>query len=152
VGGSSQARRAPNAAPARPRTYNLEDRLLEFAVTVIDVSEKLPNTRAGNHIAGQLLRAGPSPYGNHGEAQSAESSADFVHKMKVCLKELRETRRWARLVDRKRWLLSDSQLVFLLTEIEELIRIFVASIQTAERNRVVKQRRSIDRPNTASGD
>ncbi len=127
------------AKPVR-RAYDLEERLLEFAVAVIDVSEKLPNTRAGNHIAGQLLRAGTSPYGNHGEAQSPESMEDFIHKMKICLKELRETRRWARLVDRKRWLGGEAQLVFLLREAEELIRIFKASIKTAERNRAANRR------------
>jgi four helix bundle protein len=84
----------------RPRTYDLEDRLLEFAVQVIDFTEALPNTRAANHIAGQLLRSGTSPYGNHGEVESAESRKDFVHKLKICLKELRETRRWLRLAGR----------------------------------------------------
>jgi four helix bundle protein len=117
------------------RRYDLEERLLEFASAVIDVSEKLPKSRAGNHLAGQLLRAGTSPYGNHGEAQAPESADDFIHKMKICLKELRETFRWARLIDRKHWLGHDSQLTFVLREGDELIRIFKASIQTAERNR-----------------
>ena len=122
------------------RAFDLEERMLEFASAVIDVSEKLPNTRAANHIAGQFLRAGTSPYGNHGEAQSAESADDFIHKMKICLKELRETRRWARLVERKRWLGTDGQLGFLLTEGDQLIRIFRASVQTAERNRATRSR------------
>ena len=125
-----------NATSVKQRVYNLEDRLLEFAVTVIDISEQLPKTRAGNHVAGQFLRSGTSPYGNHGEAQAPESMDDFIHKMKVCLKELRETRRWARLIERKNWLRGDARLVFLLQEVEELIRIFKASIQTAERNRL----------------
>ena len=122
------------------RTYDLEERLLEFASAVIDLSEKLPNTRAGNHLAGQLLRAGTSPYGNHGEAQGAESAEDFIHKMKICLKELREALRWARLIERKRWLASDSRLAFVLREGDQLIRIFKSSIQTAERNRAVRRR------------
>ena len=122
------------------RTYDLEERLLEFASAVIDLSEKLPNTRAGNHLAGQLLRAGTSPYGNHGEAQGAESAEDFIHKMKICLKELREALRWARLIERKRWLAADSRLAFVLREGDELIRIFKSSIQTAERNRAVRRR------------
>jgi len=122
------------------RKYDLEERLLEFASAVIDVSEKLPNSRAGNHIAGQFLRSGASPYGNHGESQAPESAEDFIHKMKICLKELRETRRWARLIERKRWLREDPQLVFILSESEELIRIFKASVQTAERNKLVKKR------------
>jgi four helix bundle protein len=117
-----------------PRKYDLEDRLLEFAVTVIDFTEALPNTRAANHIAGQLLRSGTSPYGNHGEVESAESRKDFVHKLKVCLKELRETRRWLRLAGRLKTLPRLPNLIECLNEADELIRIFVASIRTAERN------------------
>jgi four helix bundle protein len=116
--------------------------LLEFAATVIAVSEKLPNTRAGNHLAGQFLRAGTSPYGNHGEAQAPESAEDFIHKMKICLKELREALRWPRLIDRKQWLGNDCQIAFVLRESDELIRIFKTSIQTAERNRASNRRGS----------
>src|SRR6266404_4315009 len=126
--------------PATLQKYDLAERLLEFSSVVIDVSEKLPNTRAGNHLAGQLLRSGTSPYGNHGEAQAPESAEDFIHKMKICLKELRETRRWARLMLRQRWLGNDSKLAFVLTEGEELVRIFNASIQTAERNKAARRR------------
>jgi len=129
----------PPESPSRK--YDLEERLLEFASIIIDVSEKLPATRAGNHLAGQLLRAGTSPYGNHGEAQAPESADDFIHKMKVCLKELRETRRWARLIERKNWLRANPQLAFVLREGEELIRIFKASVQTAERNRQTRKRK-----------
>jgi four helix bundle protein len=118
----------------------LEERLLEFAAVVIDVSEKLPDTRAGNHLAGQFLRAGTSPYGNHGEAQAPESAEDFIHKMKVCLKEFRESLRWARLINHKRWLDGDRRLAFVLRDSDELIRIFKASIQTAERNRASSRR------------
>src|ERR1043166_9250633 len=123
------------------KKYDLEEGLLKFASAVIDVSEILPRTRAGNHISGQILRAGTSPYGNHGEAQAPESAEDFIHKMKICLKELRETRRWARLIDRKRWLVKDPHLAFVLRESEELIRTFKKSIQTAETNRTANKRR-----------
>src|SRR5262245_62771646 len=92
------------------RKYDLEGRLLEFASAVIDLSEKLPTSRAGNHVAGQILRSGTSRYPNHGEAEAAESRDDFVHKLKVCLKELRETRRWARLIHRKGWAKGESTL------------------------------------------
>jgi four helix bundle protein len=144
-------------SPAAPRDkrgpgtpqYDLEERLLAFAAVIIDVSERLPNTRAGNHIAGQLLRAGTSPYGNHGEAQAPESAEDFIHKMKICAKELRETRRWARLIERKRWLQGDGQLALILQESEELIRIFNASVRTADRNRLVKKRQPRDHFSTA---
>jgi four helix bundle protein len=119
---------------AGKRRFDLEERLLEFASAVIDLSEKLPDTRAGNHIAGQLLRSGTSPYPNHGEAEEAESRDDFIHKLKICLKELRETRRWARLVRRKGWGGPDPTLAFVLGEADELVRIFFASLQTARRN------------------
>jgi len=74
------------------RKYDLGERLLEFTVRIIDVVDALPNTRAGNHIAGQLIRCGTSPAPNYGEAQSAESRNDFIHKIKIALKELRETK------------------------------------------------------------
>src|SRR5882672_744579 len=131
---------APEAVKPPRQKYDLEERLLCFAVAIIDLSEKLPNSRAGNHVAGQLLRSGTSPYGNHGEAQAPESAEDFIHKMKVCLKELRETRRWSSLVERKEWLQNDGQLAFALQEGEELIRIFKASVKTAERNRLDSRR------------
>ncbi len=126
------------------RKFDLEDQLLEFASAIIDLSEMLPNTRAGNHIAGQILRSGTSPYPNHGEAEAAESRDDFIHKLKICLKELRETRRWARLIKRKAWTKNDATLLFVLGECEELIRIFHSSIQTAKRNAQAESRHSSD--------
>ena len=69
----------------------LEDRLIDFAVIIVGVVEALPNSMGGNHIANQLIRSGTSPAPNYGEAQSAESRKDFIHKMKISLKELRET-------------------------------------------------------------
>ena len=71
--------------------YDLEERLIDFAVVITDIVEALPNTRLGNYIAGQLIRSGCSPALNYGEAQSAESRNDFIHKMKIILKELRES-------------------------------------------------------------
>jgi four helix bundle protein len=131
-------RRTSNGAGGRGtgRVFDLEDRLLEFASAVIAVTEKLPNSRSGNHVAGQLLRSGTSPFSNHGEAESAESPDDFIHKLKICLKELRETRRWLRLIYRQSWLRTDQQLQAALIEVEELTRIFVASIRTAKQNQI----------------
>jgi four helix bundle protein len=120
--------------------FDLEERLLEFASAIIDLSEKLPDSRAGNHVAGQVLRSGTSPYPNHGEAEDAESREDFIHKLKVCLKELRETRRWARLIQRKGWTKGETTLSFVLSETDELIRIFFSSIQTAKRNALNERR------------
>ena len=64
----------------------LEDRLIDFAVRIINVVEALPNSKAGNHVARQLIRSGTAPAPNYGEAQSAESRKDFIHKMKIALK------------------------------------------------------------------
>ena len=129
------------------KKYDLEERLLEFALAVIDLSEKLPNSRAGNHVSGQILRSGTSPFSNHGEAESAESRDDFVHKLRVCLKELRETRRWARLIERKRWIHDDTNLIFVLSESDELIRVFMASIRTAQRKALKPERDTLaERP------
>ncbi len=80
------------------RKYDLEDRLLEYAAVIVRLVEKMPRTRAGNHIGDQLLRSGTSPLLNHGEAQAAESPNDFAHKLRVCLKELRESHCSLRLI------------------------------------------------------
>src|SRR5438552_3701865 len=83
------------------RVFDLEDRLIAFCVRILDVVEALPTTKAGNHVAGQLVRCGTSPAPNYAEAQSAESRNDFIHKMKICLKELREIRVWLLIIQRK---------------------------------------------------
>jgi four helix bundle protein len=76
------------------KKYDIEERLIDFAIQIIRMAETLPKSRVGYHISGQLIRCGTSPAPNFGEAQSAESRADFIHKMRICLKELRETRVW----------------------------------------------------------
>ena len=112
----------------------LEDRLVDFAVIVIGVVESLPATKAGNHIAGQLARSGTSPAPNYGEARSAESRRDFIHKMKIALKELRETMIWLKIISRKR--LGDCREVpAAIAECNELIAIFVSSTKTADADR-----------------
>src|ERR1700722_13985406 len=78
--------------------FDLEDRLLRFAANVVRLSEGIPSSRAGKLVASQFLLSGTSVLPNHGEAQAAESPNDFVHKLRICLKELRETRRWLRLI------------------------------------------------------
>ena len=112
--------------------YDLEERLLEYAARIVRSVEKLPNTRAGNHVAGQLLRSGTSALPNHAEAQAAESRKDFVHILKICHKELRESRRWLRLIQRVP-MLKALTMQSLVEETEELIRIFSTSIRTASR-------------------
>jgi four helix bundle protein len=120
--------------------YDLEERLLSFSVRIIRVTEKISVSRPGRYVADQLLRSGCSPYGNHGEAESAESRDDFVHKLRVCLKELRETRRWLKLVAIVPLVERPAQLANLFTEADELIRIFSASVKTTQRNRAPKTR------------
>ena len=117
------------------RKYDLENRLLNYAVMILQVVEQLPNTRAGNHIAGQLIRCGTSPLPNHGEAEAAESGDDFAHKLKVCLKELRESRRWLLLIQRAELLGNKQLLSASLQETEELIRIFFASLRTVAKRK-----------------
>ena len=118
----------------RKPAYDLEDRLLKFAADMVELTESLPNTRAGNHIAGQLLRCGTSSLSNHGEVEAAESRRDFLHKLRICLKGLRETKRWLRLLSRAKNIGTPANFTSCLNEVEQLIRIFVASIRTAERN------------------
>lgn len=117
------------------KKYDLEDRLLDFAVRIIRVTESMKRTRAAVHVADQLLRSGTSPSGHHGEAESAESRADFLHKLRICAKELREARRWLRLVERAQLVAKPQLLAGIMAEAEELIRIFSASIRTAENNK-----------------
>ena len=125
--------------------FDLEDRLLEFSVRIIHVTESMNRSRAGTHVADQLLRAGTSPYGNHGEAEGAESRQDFIHKLKICYKELREARRWLRLAQRAPLVAKPELLNGIITEAEELVRIFAASIRTAESNRTPRQNLSVKR-------
>jgi four helix bundle protein len=114
----------------KAKEYDLQDRLVEFAVRIISVVECLPDSRAGRQVANQLVRSGTSPAPNYGEAQSAESRSDFVHKMKVALKELRETMVWLQIIERKP-LCSPGRMKEIIEECNELIAIFVKSIQTA---------------------
>jgi four helix bundle protein len=118
------------------KKFNLEERLIDFAVAIIKFVEILPNAKAANHLGGQLLRSGTSPSLNYGEARSAESQNDFIHKMKVCLKELRESYNCLRILDRAGIYDSEQQIQSLLSECNELISIFVKSISTASTKNV----------------
>lgn len=115
--------------------FDLEERLVDFAVSVIRLLEALPKTKTGNHIAGQVVRSGTAPAAIYGEAQGAESRADFIHKIKLALKELRETRVWLLIVDRARLIETPAGLEQLADENNQLISIFVKSIETAKANR-----------------
>lgn len=113
------------------QNFDLEDRLLDYAAAIVCLVERIPRTSSSTHIANQLLRSGTSPLPNHGEAQAAESRDDFVHKISICLKELRESRRWIRLIQRIPLVKPPSVADALLAETEELIRIFFKSKRTA---------------------
>ena len=118
--------------------YNLEERLLKYATAIIRIVEKIIKTKSRNHVSGQLLRSGTSPYFNHGEAEAAESPKDFVHKISICLKELRETKRALRLTKAVPLIQPPSEVDPLLIETEELIKIFFTSIRTANK-KVVRE-------------
>ena len=119
-------------SPDRVPKYDLEERLLEFAADVIRFVEKMHKTDAGRHVSGQVMRAGTAPMAHHGEAQAAESNKDFIHKMRVAHKELRETSRWLKVACRVPLTTDTTENMRLLQETDELIRIFFASIRTAQ--------------------
>ena len=117
----------------REKKIDLEERLIDFAVLIIQLTENLPITKAGIYLGDQLLRSGISPALNYGEAKGAESKNDFVHKMKVCLKELKETFNNLRILHRANIYQSEPELLDLISECNELISIFVKSINTASK-------------------
>jgi four helix bundle protein len=113
--------------------FDLQDRLIDYSLLITLIADGLPSTRAGKHAAGQLVRCGTSPAPNYGEAQAAESRKDFIHKLKLCLKELRESMVWLEYV--RRLELGDQTLVARgISETDELTAIVYRSIQTAEGN------------------
>ncbi len=116
-------------------TYDLEERLLDHGARIISLTQTLTENYAQRHIAKQMLRSGTAPLANHGEAQAAESPADFIHKLRLSLKELRETQRWLKLIQRANLISKPDKLNPLLDETDQLIRIFVTSISTAEKRR-----------------
>jgi len=109
----------------------LLERLIDFAARVGKVVDALPDTRMGRHVGGQLVRSGTSPAPNYEEGCAAESRADFVHKLSICLKELRESRTWIRLII-KTEMLAEQRLGELLDECNQLSNIIGQSIVTAK--------------------
>lgn len=122
------------------RKYDLEDRLVNYSCRMIDVVETLPNSRAGNYIAGQLIKSCISPTFNYGEVQGAESRNDFIHKLGVVLKELKECRSALKIIMKKALIKPLSKLDSVYKETEELIAIMAASIETAEKNKSKKDK------------
>src|SRR3981081_1651869 len=113
--------------------YELEDRMIRFGSTTCRLGERFPRTPLGQHVALQLVRSSTSPFANYGEVQSAESRRDFIHKLGICLKELRETRTWLKFV-REMNLTSPELLDPALRECDELLAILATSIKTARLN------------------
>ncbi len=112
---------------------NIHDRLLDLGVSVLDLCERLPKTPFGRHIGDQLMRSGTSPSSNYEEARAAESRKDFVHKLGVVLKELRETLNWLEMVER-RGMIPPAQIESLKKETDELCRIIAVSLRTLRNN------------------
>jgi len=114
-------------------SYGLEDRLVRFGAIACQLGDRLPRTPLGQHTALQLARSSTSTFANYGEVQSAESRRDFIHKLGICLKELRETRTWLKFI--KRMALSPVESVDpTLQECDELLAILATSLRTARRN------------------
>ncbi|MCO6500599.1 MAG: four helix bundle protein [Vicingus serpentipes] len=114
--------------------FDLEDRLVEFSVLIIDIVNEIPNSKAGNHLSGQIVRSGTSVSLNYGEAQSGESKKDFIHKMKIVLKELRETFVCLKIIHKTKLFKHEEKIVKAKKENNELISIFVKSVATAQNN------------------
>jgi four helix bundle protein len=117
------------AKEAQSRADQLEERLIDFAVRIVKLSARLPKTAAGRHIAAQILRSGTSPAPNYGEARGGESAADFVHKLRIVLKELNETSIWLRVIERSE-LMKSELIAGIVAENAELCKIFTASLKT----------------------
>jgi four helix bundle protein len=114
------------------KRFDLEDRLIRFAAEVCRLVDGLPSTAVGRHAGLQLIRCATSPAANYAEAQAAESRRDFVHKLKICLKELRETRTWLKFVSQME-LCDAASAEPQMRECEELLAIFATSVRTASR-------------------
>lgn len=118
----------------KTKKFNLEDRLIKFSVLIIGICSKLENSKAGIHLSNQLLRSGTSPALNYGEAQSSESRRDFIHKVKIVLKELRETKINLNIIEEADLIPDKSITTQAIKESSELIAIFVKSAETATAN------------------
>jgi len=118
------------APDTRSQADILEERLIDFAVRIIKLSAKLPKTAAARHISGQILRSGTSLAPNYGEARGAESPNDFIHKLRVVVKELNEPLIWLRMIERSE-LLQAELLIGIISENTELCKIFATTLRTA---------------------
>ena len=116
------------------KKYDLEERLIQLSVMIIAIVNEMPKNKAGNHLSGQIVRSGTSVALNYGEAQSSESMKDFIHKMKIVLKELRETYVCLEIIKRSKLYGNEQDINTAKNENNELISIFVKSLETAQKN------------------
>ena len=131
-----------NEETSKTKRFDLEERLINYSVLITGIVETIPNTRAGNHYAGQLIRSGTSPALNYAEAQSGESRKDFIHKLKRVLKELRETLVCLKILGKTNLYKSERSVEQAINETNELISIFVKSVETAQNNMQMTLRNS----------
>ena len=114
--------------------FDLEERLIDFSVLIIEMATSMQKNTAGSHLLSQIIRSGTSCALNYGEAQSAESRKDFIHKMKISLKELRESFICLKIIYKANLTSAKQKLEKALKENDELISIFVKSVETAQKN------------------
>lgn len=122
------------------KKFDLHERLIDFAVQIIAITDNLKISKVGNHLSGQIVRSGTLPSLNYSEAQSAESRNDFIHKMSVVLKELRETHSCLKIIYKaKLYLKEDLDLTVAIRENDELISIFVKSLETSRSKKQINK-------------
>ncbi|NOU16417.1 MAG: four helix bundle protein [Bacteroidales bacterium] len=114
--------------------FDLEERLIDFVVLIIELTKSMPASKASNHLIDQIIRSTSSSALNYGEAQSGESRRDFIHKIKIVLKELRESYVCLKIIYRANLYTDKSQIEKAMHENNELISIFVKSAETAQKN------------------
>jgi four helix bundle protein len=146
-------RPTPNGSGVeRSQRYDLEERLLNYGARIIRLVDSLPRSRGGDHIGGQLLSSGTSPTLHHGEVEAAESPKDFIHKLRICLKELRESRRALRIIERVPLTENPTETLSLIDETEQLIRIFFASVRTVEKRLLSNHSAAVREDSPIAGD
>ena len=110
----------------------LQERLINFAVRILALADKLPDSQVGKHIRGQIIKSGTSPAPNYSEARAAESKKDFIHKLKIVIKELNETLVWLKIIINSK-MMKQNLLSDLIDENEQLCKIISSSIATAKK-------------------
>jgi four helix bundle protein len=113
---------------------NLESRLIEFSSSIISFTKNLIDDDSSKLLTGQLLRSGTSSALNYGEAQNAQSKKDFIHKVSIVLKELRESHINLQIIKKSELYIDKEQINKLLKENDKLLAIFTATILTAKKN------------------